>query len=65
MSELRGATDIGDFLVSARPFDEYRPMFPLADAGLRGRVRDCPGGGPSFTAAARSRRADRFLVDPV
>lgn len=65
MSELRGATDIGDFLVSARSFDEYRAMFALTDADLRGRVLDCPGGGASFTAAARARGADAFTVDPV
>lgn len=65
MSELRGATDIGDFLVSARSFDEYRAMFALTDADLRGRVLDCPGGGASFTAAARARGADAFAVDPI
>ena len=31
MSELRGATDIGAFLVSARSFEEYRAMFALRD----------------------------------
>ena len=65
MSELRGATDIGDFLVSARSFDEYRAMFALTDADLRGRVLDCPGGGASFTAAARARGTDAIAVDPV
>ena len=64
MSELRGATDIGDFLVSARSFDEYRAMFALTDADLRGRVLDCPGGGASFTAAARARGTEAFAVDP-
>ncbi|MGR6965968.1 class I SAM-dependent methyltransferase [Geodermatophilus sp. URMC 61] len=65
MSELRGATDIGDFLVSARSFDEYRAMFALTDADLRGRVLDCPGGGASFTAAARARGTEAIAVDPV
>ena len=65
MSELRGATDIGDFLVSARSFDEYRAMFALTDADLRGRVLDCPGGGASFTAAARARGTAAIAVDPV
>jgi hypothetical protein len=65
VSELRGATDIGDFLVSARSFDEYRAMFALTDADLRGRVLDCPGGGASFTAAARARGTEAFAVDPV
>jgi hypothetical protein len=65
VSELRGATDIGDFLISARSFDEYRAMFALTDADLRGRVLDCPGGGASFTAAARARGTEAFAVDPV
>ena len=65
MSELRGATDIGDFLVSARSFDEYRVMFALTDADLRGRVLDCPGGGASFPAAARAGGTAAFAVDPV
>jgi hypothetical protein len=65
VSELRGATDIGDFLVSARSFDEYRAMFALTDADLRGRVLDCPGGGASFTAVARARGTEAFAVDPV
>ena len=65
MSQLRGATDIGDFLVSARSFDEYRAMFALTDTELRGRVLDCPGGGASFTAAARERGTEAFAVDPV
>jgi hypothetical protein len=65
VSELRGATDIGDFLVSARSFDEYRAMFALTDADLGGRVLDCPGGGASFTAAARARGTEAFAVDPV
>lgn len=65
MSGLRGTTDIGEFLVSARSFDEYRAMFALTDADLRGRVLDCPGGGASFTAAARARGAAAVAVDPV
>jgi SAM-dependent methyltransferase len=62
---LRGATDIGAYLVSARSFDEYRAMFALTDDDLRGRLLDCPGGGASFTAAARARGAAAFAVDPV
>jgi hypothetical protein len=65
VSELRGATDIGDFLVSARSSAEYRAMFALTDADLRGRVLDCPGGGASFTAAVRARGTEAFAVDPV
>jgi hypothetical protein len=65
VSELRCGTDIGDFLVSARSSAEYRAMFALTDADLRGRVLDCPGGGASFTAAARARGGQAFAVDPV
>lgn len=65
MSGLRGATDIGDFLVSARSFDEYRAMFTLTDDDLRGRVLDCPGGGASFTATARARGGEVIAADPV
>jgi hypothetical protein len=65
VSGLRGATDIGDYLVSARSFEEYRAMFSLTDDDLRGRLLDCPGGGASFTATARARGAAAFAVDPV
>ena len=65
MSERRGATDIGAYLVSARSSDEYRAMFALTDADLRGRVLDCPGGGASFTAVARARGTEAIAVDPV
>jgi hypothetical protein len=56
---------IGDYLVSARSFAEYRAMFALTDADLGGRVLDCPGGGSSFTATARARGVDARAVDPV
>lgn len=65
MNELRGADDIGDHLISARSADEYRAMFALTDAELRGRVLDCPGGGASFTAWVRQRGTEAFAVDPV
>ena len=65
MSELRGATDIGAYLVSARSFEEYRAMFALTDADLCGRVLDRPGGGASFAASARQRGTEVFAVDPV
>jgi SAM-dependent methyltransferase len=65
MSDFRGATDIGEYLISARSFDEYRAMFALTDADLDGRILDCPGGGASFAATARSRGADVIAVDPV
>ena len=65
MSELHGATDIGAYLISARSFDEYRAMFALTEADLRGRVLDCPGGGSSFTATARAHGTAAYAVDPV
>jgi Methyltransferase domain len=60
-----GARDIGEYLVSARSFDEYRAMFALTDADLGGRVLDCPGGGAGFTALARVHGAEAVAVDPV
>jgi hypothetical protein len=57
--------DIGPYLVSARSAAEYRAMFALTDDDLRGRVLDCPGGGASFTAAARAGGTEAFAVDPV
>jgi hypothetical protein len=65
VSTLRGSTDIGEYLVSARSFEEYRAMFALTDDDLRGRLLDCPGGGASFTAAARARGARAVAADPV
>ncbi len=57
--------NIGDHLMSARSFAEYRAMFDLTDADLAGRVLDCPGGGASFTATAAARGTDAVAVDPV
>lgn len=57
--------DIGDVLVSARSFLEYRAMFALGDSDLVGPVLDCPGGGSSFTAGAVARGAAAFAADPV
>lgn len=64
-SGMRGGTSIGDFLISARSFEEYRAMFGLGDDDLRGRVLDCPGGGASFTATAAALGVDAVAVDPV
>jgi hypothetical protein len=47
--------NVGDYLISARSFEEYRAMFAITDAGLTGAVLDCPGGGSSFTAGQRGR----------
>jgi hypothetical protein len=64
-SDPAGATSIGEYLVSARSFDEYRAMFGLTDGDLDGRVLDCPGGGASFTATACARGVHARAVDPV
>jgi SAM-dependent methyltransferase len=65
VSDLAGATSIGEYLVSSRSFDEYRAMFALTDGDLRGTVLDCPGGGAAFTAAARIHGFRAVAVDPV
>jgi SAM-dependent methyltransferase len=58
--------DVGEYLISARSFEEYRAMFALTDAELRGEILDCPGGGSSFTARASAIGGLRALaVDPV
>jgi hypothetical protein len=57
--------NVGDYLISARSFEEYRAMFDLAEADLRGTVLDCPGGGSSFTARARALGAGAVAADPM
>lgn len=64
-SMTSGPLDIGEYLVSARSFSEYRAMFALTDDDLTGRVLDCPGGAASFTAAAAGLGCDAVAVDPV
>lgn len=56
---------IGEYLVSARSFDEYRAMFAVTAADLTGSVLDCPGGGSGFTAGAAARGCAVVAVDPV
>ncbi|MCW2603053.1 MAG: hypothetical protein JWN61_1188 [Pseudonocardiales bacterium] len=57
--------NIGDYLISARSFDEYVAMFDLVDADFRGSILDCPGGGSSFTVGASNRGADARAIDPA
>jgi len=57
--------NVGDYLISARSFDEYRAMFALTDADLTGSILDCPGGGASFTAQACAAGATALAADPV
>lgn len=57
--------DVGDYLITARSFAEYRAMFALTDSDLCGSVLDCPGGGSSFTALANQAGASAIAADPV
>jgi Methyltransferase domain len=57
--------NVGDYLISARSFDEYRAMFALTGSDLCGSVLDCPGGGSSFTALANQAGASAIAADPV
>lgn len=43
----------GGFLITSRSLSEYRAMFALTDADLRGRLLDCPAGAAAFTAEVR------------
>jgi SAM-dependent methyltransferase len=57
--------NVGDYLISARSFDEYRAMFALTGNDLSGSVLDCPGGASSFTALANQVGASAIAADPV
>jgi hypothetical protein len=57
--------DVGDYLITARSFDEYRAMFALTGSDLCGSVLDCPGGGSSFTALTKQAGASAIAADPV
>lgn len=65
MSPTVSPSDFGDYLISARSFDEYRAMFVVTEQDLHGAVLDCPGGGSSFTAFAASAGADAIAADPA
>ena len=57
--------NVGDYLISARSFDEYRAMFALTGSDLSGSVLDCPGGASSFTALANEAGASAIAADPA
>jgi Methyltransferase domain len=57
--------NVGDYLISARSFDEYRAMFALTGSDLSGSVLHCPGGASSFTAMANLAGASAMAADPV
>jgi hypothetical protein len=48
-----------------RSFEEYRRMFALSDADLRGRVLGCADGPASFNAEATRRGSMVISVDPL
>lgn len=55
---------IGEMLVSARSFAEYRKMFSLTGNDLRGTILDCPGGAASFTAEVGAHGGRAIACDP-
>jgi hypothetical protein len=57
--------NVGEYLISARSYDEYRAMFALTDKDIAGLILDCPGGGSSFTAQANANGAVAIATDPV
>ena len=65
MTTTTAPSDFGDYLISARSFDEYLAMFALAESDIRGTILDCPGGGSSFTALASAAGADVTAADPA
>ena len=48
-----------------RSLDEYRALFALTDADLRGRILGCGDGPASFNAEATAMGADVVSVDPI
>lgn len=65
MSVTANPDDVGDYLLSARSFEEYRDFFALGTRDLRGSILDCPGGASEFTARACGLGVDAIAVDPV
>ena len=55
---------IGEMLVSARSFAEYRRMFSLTGNDLRATILDCPGGAASFTAEVGAHGGRAVACDP-
>lgn len=65
MTSTPDPDNVGDYLISARSFEEYVAMFDLGPSQLRGSILDCPGGGSGFTAGACARGADAYAADPA
>jgi hypothetical protein len=59
------APNVGEYLITARSFDEYRALFALDADTLPEHVLDCPGGAAAFTAQACARGAAAVAVDPA
>jgi hypothetical protein len=57
--------NVGEYLISARSYEEYQAMFALTDNDIAGAILDCPGGGSSFTARANADGATAIATDPV
>lgn len=57
--------DVGDYLLSARSFEEYRDFFALRTQDLQGSILDCPGGASEFTTRACALGAGAVAMDPI
>jgi len=57
--------DLSSIVPWGRSLDEYRNMFALSDAELRGRVLGCGDGPASFNAEATAAGACIVSVDPI
>lgn len=57
--------DIGDIIISARPFSDYLAQFALTEGDLlNGAILDCPGGASDFAAKIRVMGGTAVSVDP-
>src|SRR5688500_8460083 len=56
---------INDAYPWGRSFEEYRGMFTLTDADLRGRIVGCADGPAAFNAAMARRGARAVSCDPL
>ncbi|NLE81745.1 MAG: class I SAM-dependent methyltransferase [Rhodococcus sp.] len=54
---------IGEVVITARSFEEYKAMFALSPDDLTKRILDCPGGAAGFTSEGNSRGGDVIACD--
>lgn len=59
------ANGIGEVVITARSFEEYRAMFALSPDDLTRKILDCPGGAAGFTSEVNSRGGDVTACDVV